>query len=187
MYLTLKAIHIIFVVTWFSGLFYIVRLFVYLRETQDRAADEKAILQPQLKQMAQRLWYGITWPSAIGTVGLGISLLPYFWPPSFWLQAKLTLVALLIGYHLACHHYYLRLQASDPVGSGRFFRIWNEVATLFLVGIVFLVVLKDTLAMLWGLLGLVGLAVVLMFAITVYRRVRERSEGDGAVNVGVRE
>lgn len=173
LYPTLKALHIVAIVSWFAGLFYIVRLFVYLRETQDRAASERAILDPQLKLMARRLWLGITWPAAIASIVFGLSLAPYFWPPPLWFQLKLAMVAGLVGYHLVCHWIFLGLQRGEPVWSSRSFRIWNEVATLFLVGIVFLVVLKDAMSLLWGVLGLTVFAAVLMAGITVYRRIRE--------------
>jgi len=176
MFLTLKALHIIAVVAWFAGLFYIVRLFVYLRETQDRPQPERDILQAQLQQMAGRLWKGIAWPAGIVAVGLGLSLLVYYpWPPPQWLQLKLVLVAGLTAYHLICHRMHARLQAGEPVATGRFFRIWNEGATLFLVAIVFLVVLKSTLSLVYGVLGLLVFAAALMTGINAYRRVRERS------------
>lgn len=171
-FLTLKAIHIIAIVAWFAGLFYIVRLFVYLRETQDRPANERDVLQPQLRLMAYRLWFGITWPAAIATVAFGSALAWYFWPPPPWLQIKLGLVVLLVGYHLVCHGLHAALQRGEPIWSSRSFRIWNEVATLLLVGIVFLVVLKDAMSMLWGILGLFVFSAVLMAGITLYRWVR---------------
>lgn len=171
-YLPIKAIHIVSVVAWFAGLFYIVRLFVYLRETQARPQAEREILEPQLKLMARRLWFGITWPSAISTLIFGSCMLHLFWPPALWLLLKLALVVGLIGYHLACHYIHRELQAGRPIASSRAFRIWNEVATLFLVSIVFLVVMKDALSMVWAALGLTIFAAALMAGITVYRRVR---------------
>ena len=179
MYLTLKALHIIGVVTWFAGLFYIVRLFVYLRETQDRPQAERDVLQPQLRLMARRLWYGITWPSAVATLVLGTGLLHLFWPPPGWLQVKLALVALLFGYHLVCDRLHRRLQAGEAVASSTFFRVWNEVATLFLVGIVFLVVLKDAISLVWAILGLLLFTGALMVGIVTYRRIRERRSPTG--------
>ncbi|MEO0602410.1 MAG: CopD family protein, partial [Myxococcota bacterium] len=91
--LTLKALHICAVVAWFAGLFYIVRLFVYLRETMDRPEAERAVLDPQLRLMATRLWYGITWPSGVATVGLGLSLMGVQYglgPYPDWLEVKLA-------------------------------------------------------------------------------------------------
>lgn len=177
-YATLKALHIVGIVTWFAGLFYIVRLFVYLRESQDRAESERDVLQTELKGMARRLWYGITWPSAVFTVIVGTALLTWWWPPPPWLLGKLGLVALLLAYHGACQVFHQRLQRGEPVASGLFFRIWNEVATVFLVAIVFLVVLKSAMGLVWGLGGLAVLIVALMAGIMAYRRIREtRSTG----------
>lgn len=172
MFLTLKALHIVAVVAWFAGLFYIVRLFVYLRETQDRPIAERDVLQPQLRLMALRLWFGITWPAGIATVVLGLSLLPYFWPPPLWLQLKLGMVGLLIGYHLGCHWMYRELSVGRPSVSSRTLRIWNEAATLLLVGIVFLVVLKNAMSLVWGIAGMVAFSAVLMAGIVTYRKLR---------------
>ncbi|MEZ4319398.1 MAG: CopD family protein [Myxococcota bacterium] len=175
MYLYLKALHIIAVVAWFAGLFYIVRLFVYLTETHERPAAERDVLLPQLELMARRLWFGITWPSCIATVLFGLGLLHTWWPPPTWLQIKLAAVVGLLAYHLSCHWLFTRLQAREPPWTSRSLRIWNEVATLFLVAIVFLVVVKDGLSLVYGVVGLVAFSAVLMAGITVYRRIRMRS------------
>ena len=98
-YAVLKALHIVFVVTWFAGLFYIVRLLIYIQEAHDKPANERDVLLPQLKLMSRRLWKGITWPSAILTAILGTSLVwsipGYLQAP--WMHLKLTLVALLFA------------------------------------------------------------------------------------------
>ncbi len=171
-FLTFKALHIVAVVSWFAGLFYIVRLFVYITEAHDKPANEREILLPQLKIMARRLWFGITWPAGIASLLFGTAMVHYFWPMPKWLLIKSALVVLLVGYHLICHWIHQRLQADDPPMSSRNLRIWNEVATLFLVSIVFLVVLKDSLAMVWAIGGFVVFAAVLMAGITVYRKIR---------------
>lgn len=172
-YALLKSLHIIGVVTWFAGLFYIVRLFVYLAETRERPESERAVLEAQLQLMARRLWFGITWPSAVVATAFGLALLAYF-PLAGWLHAKLALVAGLWAYHLGCHRIHGQLQRGEPTWSARSFRIYNEVATLFLVSIVFLVVFKDALVLGYALGGLVAFTLVLLAAIEVYRRVRER-------------
>lgn len=159
-------------VTWFAGLFYIVRLFVYLAEVRDRPPAERAVLEPQLLLMARRLWFGITWPSALWATGFGLALLTVF-PLTGWLHTKLALVAGLWAYHLGCHRIHGQLQRGEPTWTGRSFRIYNEVATLFLVSIVFVVVFKDALVLAWAVGGLVAFAALLMAAIVVYRRVRE--------------
>lgn len=172
MFLTVKALHIVSLVAWFAGLFYIVRLFVYLRETQDRPQPERDILEPQLRQMARRLWFGITWPAGVATLFFGTWLLQWFWPLPGWLQVKLGLVGLLVAYHLACHRMHGRLQAGAPVASSLFFRVWNEVATLLLVSIVFAVVLKSSLGMVYAVAGAVALSAALTAGIVVYQRLR---------------
>lgn len=177
MYQYLIAVHIIFVVTWFAGLFYIVRLFVYYAETADLPPNEQAVLRPHLLLWQRRLWYGITFPSAITTalLGFGVWYSKYNFVLLDWLSVKLCLVAGLYVYHFLCHAIFLQQQKGQITYSSYQLRIWNEVATLFLVGIVFLAVLKNTLDMLWGLLGLVVLMVVLFAAIYVYKRIRTKS------------
>src|ERR1700733_1607552 len=101
-------LHIIFVVTWFAGLFYIVRLFIYHTEAEKKAEPEKSILQNQYKIMERRLWYGITWPSMILTYVFGcLSLYNlYGWNVPPWLLVKLTFVFGLTLYHIQNHIIY---------------------------------------------------------------------------------
>jgi protoporphyrinogen IX oxidase len=172
-YAYLKALHIIFIVTWFAGLFYIVRLFVYYAETAQKPEPEKSILQKQFALMQRRLWYGITWPSAILTVIMGLSLLQFYLPIPGWLWMKLGFVAALLGYQFYCHHIFKQQQRGEIRQSSTALRIWNEVATLLLISIVFLVVLKNGLSATWGVLGFIALSVLLMAAIMVYRRLRK--------------
>lgn len=173
MFLYLKALHIIFVVTWFAGLFYIVRLFAYYAESFDRPDNERSILQPYILASQRRLWYGITFPSAIITALLGGGLIYAYGMIPNWLWVKLALVVGLYAYHFSCHHVFLQQQKGIIQYSGLQLRIWNEVATLFLVSIVFLVVLKNTLDMLWGILGLVVLMALLMAGILWYKKRRQ--------------
>jgi len=178
-FLYLKAAHVIFVVTWFAGLFYIVRLFVYMAEAHEESdATRREVLLPQYQLMARRLWLGIAWPSAIATLMLGTSLATWFMPtlPS-WLMMKLVLVLGLFGYHLACHVLWTRFDQGEAAASPRAMRMFNEVATLFLVAIVFLVVVKDGLALWQGVAGLAALTVFLLIAIQVYAGLRKRSAG----------
>jgi protoporphyrinogen IX oxidase len=175
-HLYLKAVHLIFIVTWFSGLFYIPRLFVYLIETAERLEPEKTILRVQLKMMASRLWYGITWPSAIITLAMGTSLIinnPAWLQQSF-MHIKLTLVALLYAYHFSLHVVFRQLQKDVIKYSSTQMRLWNEVATLFLISIVFLIVLKSTLSMTWGIVGLIVVAGAIMAGIRIYKNLRKR-------------
>lgn len=168
-----------FVVTWFAGLFYIVRLFVYLTEAAERPAEERRVLLPQLQLMARRLWLGITWPSALATLVLGSTLLSYHLPsPPTWLWVKLGLLVGLYAYHLGCHWIHRELQQGRQPLSSRALRIYNEIATLFLFAIVFLAVVKSNLGLLYGLVGLAVLTALLLVAISVYRRIRQSAATD---------
>jgi len=172
-FLYFKAAHIIFVVTWFAGLFYMPRLFIYnteAAELPEPAAREA--LQRQLLLMQRRLWYGITWPSAVITLAMGLSTWYHYGATPDWLIYKLVFVALLYGYHLTCHLIFRQQQRGNLRYTSTQLRIYNEVATLFLVGIVALVVLKDVASLGWVLVGLVAFAGVLMAAIRIYKRAR---------------
>ncbi len=172
--LYLKSVHIIFVVTWFAGLFYLVRLFVYHREAEDKSETEKNILQAQFTIMERRLWYGITVPSMWGTLLSGLSIVTfyrYFWDT--WLFVKLCLVAGLLGYHVLCGQMRIKLLNHEFKLSPLALRLWNEGATLFLVSIVFLVVLKNILSLFWGLLALFGFAMILYAGIKIYGKIKE--------------
>ena len=170
----LRALHIIFVVTWFAGLFYIVRLFIYHVEAQEKPNSEKLILSQQFKIMQKRLWYGITWPSAIVTALFGMSLIHQFFPISDhpWLLAKISFLIGLYAYHFYCHRIFKQLQNDKFSHNSTWLRVWNEVATIFLFAIVFLVKLKDILDMGLGLLGLIIFSMILMICITLYRKKR---------------
>lgn len=172
-YFYVKALHIIFVVTWFAGLFYIVRLFIYFAEAEERPEAERHILQKQFKLMQKRLWYGITWPSAVLTLIFGTTMLYLYGALPGWLIWKIGFVAGLYIYHYLCHKIFTQQQNGITKYTSTQLRIWNEVATLFLISIVFLVVLKSSLSMLWGIIGLILFSVMLMLAIRIYKRVRE--------------
>ena len=176
-YLYLKALHIIFVITWFAGLFYIVRLFIYHTEALLKDEPEKSILSNQLALMSQRLWYIITWPSAIITVILGVSLVisQPSWLEMPFMHIKLGFVALLLLYHLGCHRVYRQLQNGIARYTSTQLRIYNEASTIILFAVVFLIVLKNQLSWVWGVLGLISFAIVLMLAIRIYKRFRTGS------------
>jgi putative membrane protein len=106
MYNYIKALHIIFIVTWFSGLFYIVRLFIYNREANDKSEPEKTILQKQFSIMIRRLWLGITWPSAILTLIFGLWIWNLMGGFPEWLMIKLGFVVGLFAYHFSLHAIY---------------------------------------------------------------------------------
>ncbi len=173
MYFYVKALHIVFIVTWFSGLFYIVRLFVYNREAQDRLASERQILSSQFAIMIRRLWLGITWPSCILTLIFGGWMWYLLDATPAWLLVKFVFVLLLIGYHLSIHAIYRQQAAGDFRLTSQQLRIWNEVATILLVAIVMLAVVKQSISWVWGLAGLAGLIVILMAAIKIYKQLRK--------------
>lgn len=177
--LYIKALHIIFVVTWFAGLFYAVRLFIYQRESIDKPENEKEVLVPQFKTMTKRLWYIIAWPSAALTIITGFYLVYAFnyWT-SPWMMLKFSLVFGLFLYHLWCHKIYAELQ-KDIYGWSSFrLRLWNEVATIFLFAIVFVVTLKSIDKWYWGLVGLLIFAALMMLIVKWYKKKREKKESN---------
>lgn len=174
-FLYLKAVHIIFIVTWFAGLFYMPRLFVYIIESNARPEPEKSILLKQLSLMASRLWYGITWPSAIITLCIGAALLlnEPEWLSYRFMHIKLTLVFFLYLYHFSLQYLFNQLTKGLFPYSSRTLRIWNEVATLFLISIVFIIVLKNALSIVWGLTGLLGITLLVLGGMAIYKRFRK--------------
>ena len=173
-YAFLKSMHVIFVVAWFAGLFYLVRLFVYHAEAESRPDDEKRILQEQYKIMERRLWYGITWPAMVGTFVFGFWLAyQYELFSSTWLWIKLSLVLGLLIYHLFCGR--IRWQMGMDIiryTSGQL-RLLNEVATFFLVAIVFIVEFKNALNALWAVFGFLIFGAALFAGIKIYSRIRK--------------
>jgi protoporphyrinogen IX oxidase len=175
MYNYVKALHIIFIVTWFSGLFYITRLFIYNTEAGEKDENEREILRRHFAVMIRRLWFGITWPSAILTLIFGLWLWSLFGVLPGWLMVKLIFVLGLFAYHLSLHQIYRQQQKGIFKYSSQQLRIWNEVATIFLVAIVMLVVVKQSLSWIWGLIGLFLFVIVLMSAIKIYKAIRQRA------------
>ena len=177
MFLYLKSLHIIFVVSWFAALFYLPRLFIYQVEAMDKDEPDRSILSTQLKLMAKRLWYIIGWPAGIITLIFGGSLLWYYVPnvPA-WLIWKVLFVLGLYGYHLFLHRIFKDLQADIVKYSSMQLRFINEIATILLFAIVFLVVLKDMLNTVYAVLGLLGLIIALTVAIKKYQQSRKRKK-----------
>lgn len=176
-FLYLKALHIVFVITWFAGLFYVVRLFIYQTEALDEEEPARSILSERLALMTRRLWYIITWPSAIITLILGSWAL---YIQDFHLQytymwIKIGLVTILYLYHFACHRIFLALQKGKAVFSSTKLRIWNEISTILLIGIVFLIVVKSAISLAWGLGGLLVLMVIFFVIIKIYKGKREKN------------
>lgn len=169
----LKSVHIIFVITWFAGLFYLPRLMVYAAEAsvmEDTTARE--ILLKQYQLMKKRLLYGITWPSAVITLLLGTRMLMIY-PLTDWLKLKLAFVVVLYLYFFSLQRIFKQQSAGNFTWTGQQLRAWNEVPTVLLFAIVFLVVMKNTVDFWWGLAGLFALVVLLMSAIKIYKALRK--------------
>ncbi len=162
-YLVIKALHVIGIVCWFAGLFYIVRLFIYHTEAQDELPPKRDILTAQFTLMARRLWLGITVPSMVITTATGLWLVTYHpIAQSPWLHLKFALLAVLFAYHFHCGWIGQQLARGARPFSSAQLRAYNEVATFLLVGIVFAAVSKTVSTALWALGGCALLFVVLV-------------------------
>lgn len=157
-------------------LFYIVRLFIYFSESEETDSQEQGILQNQYQVMIKRLWYIITWPSAVLATLFAIWLIII--NPDLlymdWMQLKLIFVLVLYVYHGVCQYMYNQVFDSGLKYSSFFLRIWNEVATVILFACVFLVVLKNTMGWIFGTVGIIGVSILLMLGIKWYKMVREK-------------
>lgn len=181
-YLYLKGLHIIFVVTWFAGMFYMPRLFIYNTEANEHDEPARTILQKQFSVMMKRLWFGITWPSAILTLVLGLIVMfkgewnkVLFDEAGRWLLIKLCFVLLLYVYHFSLHRIYKQEIRGVFKYSSQQLRVWNEVATIFLVAIVILATVKQSLSFVWALVGLMCFIIILMSAIKIYKIIRQKN------------
>ncbi|KTD21052.1 protoporphyrinogen oxidase HemJ [Legionella londiniensis] len=137
--LVVKAFHIISMVAWFSGLFYLPRLYVYHASSEDDISIER------FKTMERRLYYGITWPAGLFTTALGLTLLtfnPDYYLRAGWMHAKIALVLVLWFYHLSCGRFRKLFAHDKNCKSALFFRIFNEIPTLLLILIVLLAVVR---------------------------------------------
>ena len=173
----IKSLHLIFVITWFAGLFYIPRLFVYQIEAFHKPSPEKEILGKQLKLMAKRLWFIITWPSAILATIFAVWLLiliPDYLSQS-WMHVKLTFVVLLYLYQFKTHVYYKQLQRDEVKVTSNFMRIWNEGATFILFAVVFLVILKSSINWIFGVIGILVLGILIMLGFKLYKNIRSKN------------
>jgi len=174
LYYYIKAVHIIFVVTWMAGLFYMVRLFIYHTEAQEKPEPERKILSDQFEIMERKLWYIITVPSMYLVLAAGIVMLIKLpeWLQQPWMQIKLAFVVGLIAYHFICQNKMKQMAKGIYRWTSTQLRLWNEVATIFLFAIVFLAVLKDAVNWIYGLVGLAALSVILMVAVKIYKHFR---------------
>ena len=177
LYNYIKALHLIFVITWFAGLFYIPRLFIYHIEAYDRDEPARTILSDQFKLMTKRLWYIITWPSAILATVFAIILLIMMpvWLQQAWMHVKLAFVVLLIAYHIKTHLIFKQLQNGIVKYTSHQMRIWNEGSTLILFSVIFLVIIRNALNWIYGVIGIFLLAFLLMLGIKLYKRIRKKN------------
>lgn len=175
MFFYFKALHIIGFVSWFAGLFYLVRLFVYHVEADQRPQPEKAILKKQFNLMEWKLYKIITNPAMIFTVIFGSAML--FQNPAYltlgWMQIKLGLLILLIFYHYYCKRIIQNLENGTNTLSSFQLRLFNEVPTLFLVSIVLFAVVKDGLNYGYVIAGIVAFSIFLYYAASAYKKKRE--------------
>jgi putative membrane protein len=175
-YLYVQAIHIIFVVSWMAGLFYGVRLFIYHTEANDRPEVERVILQKEYEKIEHKLWYIITTPAMVLTIVAGVTMI--FINPELlkmpWLHVKLAFVGGLVVYHFICQRIMNQLSQGVFKLSSFKLRLWNEVATIFLVAIVFTVVLKSAVDWAYGLFGLIAFSMIIMFAVKWYKGYRNK-------------
>ena len=177
MYQYILAIHIIFVVCWMAGLFYMVRLFIYHTEAQEKPEPDRKIISDQFEIMERKLWYIITVPSMVFVVAAGISMLYLIpaWLSQPWMQIKLAFVVGLLVYHFICQHKMKQMAKGIFTWSSTQLRVWNEVATIILFAIVFLVVLKNSLSWIYGIIGLLAFTTLLMIMVKVYKRYRTKN------------
>ncbi len=171
------SIHIIFVVSWMAGLFYIVRLFIYHTEANLKPEPEKAILHKQFEIMESKLFNIITTPAMVLSATAGLLML-YLNPlllKTDWMWVKLSFVLGLIIYHIICGNMIGQLKRGKFWMTSTQLRLWNELATIFLVAIVFTVILKSAIDWAYGLGGLIVFAVVIMLAVKVYKKNRNNN------------
>lgn len=174
-YHTIKSLHIIFMVSWFAGLFYIVRLYIYHTEAQKKPEMERAILSTQFIEMEKKLWWIITTPAMILTVIFGTWML--IANPGLlkmpWMHIKLAFVVLLLVYHFVCQKILFDVKKGIFKWKSNGLRIWNEVATLALVAIVFLVEMQGSLNWIKGTVGFFAVAIGLMIGIKIYKKTKK--------------
>lgn len=176
-YLYAKALHIIFMVCWMAGLFYMPRLFIYHTEAKLKSDIEYQVLHEQFMVMERRLWWVITTPAMYITVASALTML-YLSPGLLsqgWMHVKLTFVVGLLFYHFKSQQIMKLLALGKSTWTSSQLRLWNEVSTIILFAIVFLVIFRSAIDWIYGVLGLLGLAVLLMVLIKLYKRYRSRN------------
>lgn len=171
------AVHIVFVISWMAGLFYILSLFIYHAEAQDKAEPEKSILTVQFVKMEATLWKIIATPAMIISVFAGVTML-YLNPgllQADWMHVKLAFVVALLIYHFICQNIVKQLKHGVFKMTSFKLRLWRELATVFMIAIVFAVILRNAVNWIYGLIGIMGIALIIMAAVKIYKKVREKN------------
>ena len=171
-YLAVKSLHLIFVICWFAGLFYIGRIFIYYKEAESKSENEKIILQNQFLVMAKRLMYIILWPSVLLTSIFGWIMV--FRNPALldldWMKVKLVLVSLLLLYVIICQFLLNQMKNGKIIVSEFKLRLFSEAATLFLISIVFIATLKNNVTWLYATAYFFIIAIVLIYLVKAYKK-----------------
>ncbi|CAN5356922.1 CopD family protein [soil metagenome] len=184
-YVYIKALHVIFVVSWFAALFYMPRLLIYHVEANEKPEPDRTILSDQLKLMQRRLWNAISWPAMILTWVFGVWMIVDNQIMTMdgladnlliqpWFILKLVFVFLLSLYHFKTHFIFKKQQQDIFNWSSFGLRLWNEVATIFLFAIMFLVIPRPTSGWVWGILGLILFIIAIFGAVGIYKANREK-------------
>ncbi|TDG35449.1 protoporphyrinogen IX oxidase [Pedobacter changchengzhani] len=175
-YAYFKAVHIVFVISWMAGLFYILSLFIYHTEANDKPEPEKSILQQQFIKMEATLWKIIATPAMVISLLAGICMLDLNRAllQMDWMWVKLSFVVGLLIYHFICQKIVKQLKNGQFKMTSFQLRLWRELATIFMIAIVFVVILKNALNWVYGLVGIMGVALVIMIAVKMYKSYRLR-------------
>lgn len=171
-----KAVHIVFVISWMAGLFYILSIFIYHTEANDKPEPEKSILQKQFVKMEATLWKIIATPAMIISVLAGAGMLTLN-PGLFhadWMLVKLSFVVGLLIYHFICQNMVKQLRNNVYKMTSFQLRLWRELATIFMIAIVFIVIVKSAINWIYGLIGIMGIALIIMIAVKLYKNYRKK-------------
>ncbi len=177
-YNIIKAIHIIFMVSYFAGIFYVVRLFIYHTDTQFDKEPKKGILQEQFIKMEGLLWNIITVPAFILMLGTGLIMLFFNWDGIFktasWMHIKFAFLIVLAVYHYFCWEIIKKLKRNTFKYTSLQLRLWNEVATIILFAVVFAVILKYQFIdnWYWAIGGLFFFGVIIMLVVRLVKKIR---------------
>lgn len=180
MILYLKAFHIVGFVAWFAGLFYLVRMFVYSAESMEKQEPERTILSKQFILMEWRVYKIICNPAMVLTWACGLGMLFLYgteWlVANPWMHIKLTLLVLMTGYHHFCKRVIKKIEKGETTFNSFQFRLLNELPTLFLISIVLLAVLKNSLNFLYAFLGVLLFGFLLFIFAKMYKKHREKNK-----------